>query len=119
MDDAFVVRVWSASAIWRVISRACSDRESSFAHEPRPQRLAVDVRHDEVERARGLARVVERQDERMAEIREHADLAMEALRVRRGTSPRRTLIATGRSCRTSCARYTVAMPPAPSSRSMT
>ena len=58
-------------------------RESPFAHEPRAQRLAVDVRHDEVQRARGLAGIVEREDERMTKVRQHADLTMEPLHVHR------------------------------------
>ena len=56
-------------------------REPSLTHESRTQRLAVDVRHDEVERARCFARIVERQDEWMTEIRQHAYLAMEALHI--------------------------------------
>ena len=65
------------------------------------QRQAVDVRHDVEKQAIGLTRVVQRQDMGMLQ-----------------GSSRRTLTATFRSCFRSWAKYTVAMPPAPSSRSM-
>ena len=49
----------------------------------------------------------------------HADLTLEALGAEGwASSGWSTLSATGRSCRTSCARKTVAMPPRPSSRSI-
>ena len=46
--------------------------------------LALDVRHDVVEEAVGLARVVHRQDVRMAELRRDLDLAQEPVGAERG-----------------------------------
>jgi len=56
----------------------------------------------------------------MLEVGGGLDLGEEPLAAQDGeSSSRSTLSATLRSWRTSCAKYTVAMPPAPSSRSMT
>jgi hypothetical protein len=55
------------------------ERQLAFAVQPRAQRLALDVRHHVVENAPLPARVVERQDVRMAELGGDLDLAQEAL----------------------------------------
>jgi hypothetical protein len=79
-------------------------RERPLAGEPLAQRLALDERHHVVERPRSLARVVQRQDVRVLQPRQHADLAVEALvpvpTPATGTS---TLSATRRLCLWSCA----------------
>src|SRR5438445_13269070 len=52
--------------------------------EPIPDRLALDVRHDVVEEAIGLTRVVERQDVGMIEAGGGFDLAQKPFRPERG-----------------------------------
>ena len=94
------------------------DRQLDFALQPVAQGLALDVGHRVPEPACCLARVEHGQDVRVLEPGRGLDLAQEALRAeRRASSGWSTLSATGRSCLMSRARYTVAMPPRPSSRS--
>ena len=60
------------------------ERQLAVAVELRPQRLALDVRHDVVEEAVGLARVMQRQDVGMIEAGGDLDLAEEAVGAERG-----------------------------------
>ena len=53
------------------------EREQLLPEEPVAQRFTGDVRHDVVERAGGLTRVVKRQDVRMGQMRRDLDLAQE------------------------------------------
>ena len=53
------------------------DRELRFAREPLPQRLALDERHDVIDQAAGLARVVEWEDVRVLECGGDRDFAEE------------------------------------------
>jgi hypothetical protein len=53
--------------------------ERALAREALPQRLALDERHDVVQRPGCLARVVQRQDVRVLQPREQRDLTVEAL----------------------------------------
>jgi hypothetical protein len=57
------------------------DRQLALAGEPVPETLAAGVRHDEVQHAIALARVVHRQDLRMGEPGRDADLAEKTLRL--------------------------------------
>ena len=96
------------------------DAELRLAVQLVADRLALDVGHDVVEEAVGLARVEQRQDVRVLQCGGGLDLLRRTARrrARRRARACRTLMATLRSCLRSSARYTVAMPPAPSSRSM-
>ncbi len=88
-------------------------------HPPR-QGLAVDAGHDEEDQPVDLVGEVDRHDVRVVELGGRARLAQEALagcRPGSATSGRSSLIATGRSRRTSRARKTSPMPPRPSSDS--
>ena len=58
-------------------------RQLVLPQQPLAESLALDEGHDEVERVRGLAGVVERQDVRMGEAARDGDLAQEALRAER------------------------------------
>ena len=60
------------------------DREPRLAPEPVAERLALDERHDVVEDAVGLARVVDREDVRVGEAGRDLDLADEPLGAERG-----------------------------------
>ena len=68
----------SASAASRV-SRTASSTELPLPPEPVAQALALDVRHGEPEPARGLARVVDREDVGVLQPGGEADLPEEAL----------------------------------------
>ncbi len=82
-------------------------------------RLPLDLRHHVIKERVRLARRVQRQDVRMLQVGNGLDFLDEPLGSEHGRSSSfNTLTATVRSCLTSCAKYTVAMPPAPSSRSM-
>ena len=95
------------------------DRQLLFAVEPCAQGLALDERHHIVQQPIRFTRVEQRQRLRMLEVRGDLDLAQEALDAEHGAeSGSRTLSATSRSCLRSRARYTVAMPPRPISRSI-
>ena len=63
----------------RVVHRQFAD-----AREPLPERFPLDIRHDEVEEAAGLAGVVERQDVGMLQAGCDLDLAEETLAAERG-----------------------------------
>ena len=60
-------------------AQRAGEGQLAFAREPLAQRFAVDERHDEIEQAVGLARVVDRKDVRMVERRGNGDLAQEPL----------------------------------------
>src|SRR5688572_101571 len=92
-------------------------RQGAAGAQPVAQRRAFLVRHDEIERPVHLSRIVERHDVGMAEPRGDLDLAQEALVGERARElGRMTLSATSRPCLRSCARYTRAIPPRPSTR---
>ncbi len=60
------------------------DRELPLPGQPLPQRLALDVGHHVVEEAFGLARIVQREDVRVLELRRGLDLGEEALLAHHG-----------------------------------
>ena len=95
------------------------DGQLLLALEHGAQRLAVDERHDVVQQPRRLARIEQRQNVGMLQIRRDPNLAEKPLGAEDGAkSAWSTLMATRRSCFMSRARYTVAMPPRPISRSI-
>ncbi len=73
-------RAWAASV---AIRRASSTGSWRSRREPVAETLALDVRHGEPELARGLARVVDRQDVRVLQPGGELDLALEALGAQR------------------------------------
>ena len=79
VNDAACVRI--AERLGHVASDAhrLVDRQVAIALEAVPQRLALDVRHREVEQAVRLARVVDGHDPGVGELRHRLDLAVEAL----------------------------------------
>ncbi len=88
--------------------------------EPVAERLALDIGHGTPELARRLAGVEHGHDMGVLQTRGDANLLQEPGRADgRGEFRCSSLSATGRPCRRSRARYTVAMPPRPSSRSST
>ena len=91
MDDALPVGVGQrVGDLARDLQRVLH-RELGLARQAVPQRLALDVGHDVVEEAVGLARVVQRQDVGMAQVGRDLDLAQEPLgaerRPARGAAP--------------------------------
>ncbi len=82
------------------------------------QRFAFYEEHDIEQQPAGFARVEQRQQVRMLQVRRDFDFGEKRSTPRTAlSSGRRTLSATCRSCLTSRARNTVAIPPAPTSRS--
>ena len=81
VDDAALVRVGERRATSRRMPIASSIDRRAAARQPRPQRLAVDVRHREVREPSRLAGREHRHDVRMLQLRGELDLATEALDV--------------------------------------
>ncbi|CAA9302889.1 MAG: hypothetical protein AVDCRST_MAG40-471, partial [uncultured Gemmatimonadaceae bacterium] len=79
VDDPALVRVGQRVDHLAQDAHAVGDRELPLAVEPLAERLALDVRHDVVEEPVGLARVDEREDVRVEELRGDLDLAQEAV----------------------------------------
>ena len=90
MDDVVRVRVSERVRDLARETNRLAHGELLLACDSAAQRLARDVRHDVVQRALALARIVERKDIRMLQSREQRDLAAKALgrlrdrRLRRG-----------------------------------
>ena len=95
------------------------DGQLLLPSQPVTERLPLHEWHHVVDGAVDLPGVVQRQDVRMLQIGGGLDLARNrSAPITAASSGRRTLMATFRSCLRSWARYTVAMPPCPSSRSI-
>ena len=79
MDDAALVGVLERFGRLPGDAERVVQRQLLLAVEPVPKRFALDERHDVVEQALGLARVVEAEDVGMLEGGGDADLAEEAV----------------------------------------
>ena len=105
VDDALLVGVPERVGDLAGDPDGVVDRQLRLPVEPVAQRLALDERHDVVEEAVGLARVVQRQDVRVLSLaaisisRRNRSAPMAA-----ASSGWSTLIATSRSCLRSWAR---------------
>jgi hypothetical protein len=84
MEDAVLVRVAQGVRDLACDFECIVEREPIFPHEPRTERLALDIGHDIEEQARGGAGVVQREDVGVGKPRSDLDLAQEAVRAQRG-----------------------------------
>ena len=84
MDDAVLVGVLQGAADFAGDLERGVERELLLPREPLPERLALGERHDVVEQAAGLSRVVQREDVGVLEGRGDLDLAEEPLAAEHG-----------------------------------
>ena len=84
MDHAVPMRVVERTRHLARDAHGVGDRELPFALEPRAQRLAVDERHDVEQQAIRIARVEQREDVRVLQLRGGLDLGEESLAAERG-----------------------------------
>ncbi len=119
MDDALTVGVVKSLGHLGGDRHCLVDRELNLRFEPLPKGLALDVRHDVVEKAGRLAGVEQGQDVRMVQAGGDLDLAQEALRTEGGRQLRVKDLDRDLSLvlQMSSARNTVAIPPRPISDS--
>ena len=119
VDDAVPVRVGQRFRRLPGDSDRLRQGESMLPLEPLAKGLALDIGHHVVEEALRLARVVQGQDVGVLEVGGDLHFVDEALYADRGGQvPPEDLDATWRPCRRSRARYTSAIPPSPSLRSI-
>ena len=117
VKDAHPVRVREGVGHRRRDGERFVNVQASPAREPLAQRPAFDVRHDVIEEPARLAGVVQREDVRVGETGGDLDFLQEPLDAEKcGEAGEQHLQATSRRCLLSRARYTVAMPPRPSTR---
>jgi hypothetical protein len=118
MDHTVAVRVIERARYRRGEANGVLNWELLLTVNPVSKTFAIDERHHIEQQSVGFSRVEQGKEIRMLEAGRYLDFGEKPLDAEdRGQLGLSTLRATLRWCRTSRARYTVAMPPRPTSRS--